>query len=142
MEMIKVLMVTMGVVFITSCKSVDFAVIDASYQQWYDGRGTTSGVNFYVSLQAKKKMKNIKFTGVEVDDHQLNPVVVKDKKKINGVLSLKKNDTIKVAAPLVLKGEKPQTTDSTLMILNYTRNKKIFKIPITHLTHKQKLFYP
>lgn len=142
MRIFKVLLFSVTVVLITSCKSVDFTVLDASYQQWYDGRGTTSGVNFYISLQAKKKIKNMKFTSVEVDNHELNPIVVKGKKKITGILLLKRNDTIKVAAPLLLKGEKPQITDTTSVILEYKRNKKVFKIPITHLIRKQKLFYP
>jgi len=142
MRVFKVLLFSVSVVLITSCKSVDFAVLDASYQQWYDGRGTTSGVNFYISLQAKKKIKNMNFTNVEVDNHQLNPIIVRGKKKVTGILLLKKNDTIKVAAPLVLKGEKLQIADSTSVILAYKRNKKVFKIPITHLIRKQKLFYP
>ncbi len=142
-NLLKFILIFISFVFLFfSCKTTDFTVIDSSYQQWYDGRGTTSGINFYFSLQAKKRIKNMTFTSVEVDNHQLNPIVVKGKKKVTGILLLEKNDTIKIAAPLVLKAEKPQITDTTSVILVYTRNDKIFKIPLTHLIRKQKLFYP
>lgn len=132
-----------GVVLLTTaCKTTDFSVVDSSYQQWYDGRGTTSGVNFYVSLKANKKLKSLKFTGVDANNHHLNPITVIGKKRVTDISVLEKNDTVRIAAPLVLKGKKPQIADSTIVILSYQRKNKTYQLPVTKLVRKQKLFYP
>ena len=129
------------VLSVTACKTIDFSVVDSSYQQWYDGRGTTSGVNFYLSIEAQKKLKNIKFTQVKVNNHNLNPIVILGKKRINEIPLLNKSDTVRVSAPLVLKGKKSQITDTTTVILSYERKGKPYQITITRLVQKQKLFY-
>jgi len=127
---------------VTACKTTDFSVVDSSYQQWYDGRGTTSGVNFYVSLKANKKLKSLKFTGVDANNHHLNPIAVIGKKRVTDIYVLEKNDTVRIAAPLVMKGKKPQITDSTTVILSYERKNKVYQISVTKLVRKKKLFYP
>ncbi len=129
-------------VLLTACKTTDFTVMDSSYQQWYDGKGTTSGVNFYFSLKAQKKLKNIRFIQVKVNSHNLNPIVVLGKKRIGEIPLLNKSDTVRVAAPLVLKGKKPQIADSTMVILSYEKKGKPYQIIVNRLVRKQKLFYP
>lgn len=130
------------VLFLSGCKTNDFIVVDASYQQWYDGRGTTSGVNFYVVLKAKKKLKDVKFLNVFFNGETLTAVSTKDKKRFTNYYEILKNDTIRIGSPFVLKGHKPNVSDSTILLLNYKKREKVYQIPVTGFEQKQKIYYP
>ena len=119
-----------------------FTVIDASYQQWYDGKGTTSGVNFYITLISKKKLKDVKFDNAIVNGKTLTAVSTKGNKRFSRFYEILKGDTIRIGSPLVLKGLKPDVKDTTTLILNYEKKEKSYQIPVTGFKQKQKIYYP
>jgi len=130
------------VFLLSSCKTTDFAIIDASYQQWYDGIGVTKGVNLYFLIQSQKKIKNIEFTDITLDRYHLTPIVVKEKKRITGNFKIKKSDTIKISAPLVLNNKKFKLTDTMTVNLWYLHNRKKSHITVSKWIRRKKIFYP
>ena len=125
MKIFKNLFFLLFLTLLFGCKtSSDFVVVKSVYQPWYDGRGTTSGINFHFTLKATKKIKKLHFNKVYINGKEARPVAVINKNRIDEIKILNKNDTVSVGAPLLLKGRKPIVPDTTVVTIFYNKNGK------------------